>query len=128
DELHGVGVLADERAPARLCPACGEPVGAEPGGPRRRFRRAQAVLRVCLRGLQHLLEAKRVPCGRWVERPAFSPGHINRSGLHVNPLPSSASAAAAQASPDRNTRSTAASTASPKAAPPAMSSGRWAPT
>ena len=38
DDLHGVGVLPDEREPARLCPARGQLVGAEPAGPRRRFR------------------------------------------------------------------------------------------
>ena len=85
DDLHGVGVLADERAPARLCPACGERVGAEPVGPRRRFRRAQAAPRVCLLGSQHLLGAKRVPRDLWGQRLAFRPGHIDQSGLHWTP-------------------------------------------
>jgi hypothetical protein len=87
DDLHGVGVLADERAPARLRSACGERIGAEPAGPRRRFRRAQAVPRVYLLGSQHLPGAQRVPRGPWRRRLAFRPGHIDPAGLHGPPFP-----------------------------------------
>src|SRR6185437_12871372 len=63
----------------------GERIGAEPVGPRRRFRRAQAVPRVYLLGAQHLLGAKRVPRGPWRQRLAFRPGHIDPAGLHGIP-------------------------------------------
>ena len=84
-DLHRIGVLADEREPARFCPARGQLVGAEPAGTRRRLRRAQAVPRVCLLGSQHLLGAKSVPRGLWGQRLALRPRHIDQSGLHRTP-------------------------------------------
>ena len=87
DDLHGVGVLPDERVPARFCPARGQLVGPEPGGPRRRFRCAKAALRVYLYGPQNALHAERVPRKPAGLRLRFRPGRIGQPGRHGS-LPS----------------------------------------
>jgi hypothetical protein len=89
-ELHRVAVLAEERAPARLCLADGEHVRAEPLRPRGRLGRAETALPVHPFGAQDLIGAERVPrhhVGRW--RPSRS-RCIRHSRRHVDSfLPSS---------------------------------------
>jgi hypothetical protein len=72
-ELHRVRVLAPERAPARLGPASGELIRAEPPGARGRLGRAQTAPPVHPFGSQNLIGAERVPrqlAVRW--RPSRS--------------------------------------------------------
>ena len=61
DELHQVGVLADERAPPGLGLPGIERVGPEPFDPSGGLGRGQAVLPVHPLRLQHLIGPQRVP-------------------------------------------------------------------
>jgi len=64
DDLHGVAVLADEGAPARLGLGLGELVRAVLRLPRRDLGGRQAVLDVDLQLPGDVLAGKRVPAGR----------------------------------------------------------------
>jgi hypothetical protein len=78
-ELHRVAVLADERVPARLGPAGGELVRAEPLRPSGRLGRTQAALPVHPFGLQDLVGAERVPRSLcWRRSRSRRIGHFRR--------------------------------------------------
>ena len=63
DDLHRIGVLADERPPPRLNLPSVETVRAKPPGTRYRLRRAETALPVYIFRLENLVSAQRVPYG-----------------------------------------------------------------
>src|SRR6478672_13164891 len=62
DDLHRVGVLADERTPAGLGLPGVELVRAEALGAREHLGGTQALLRIDVFGLEDQVGAERVPC------------------------------------------------------------------
>jgi hypothetical protein len=81
--LHRVAVLAKERVPAGLGPACGELVRAEPLGPGGRLSRAQAALPVCPFAAQDPVGAERVPRKLAERRRPSRSRCIRQSRSHV---------------------------------------------